>query len=108
MNVAVKEAITKSEANRLFNASPWDLMAPSEVVKFQMGCGRGGCMPVETFHSHVNYLLGRVVSDEWLANECVIGWKNLVVEIHGDDIPVMNLSDIVALLPEQYRNIINL
>lgn len=94
---------TREEAIAFAKSGKWKEMSDRERALFQM-YQKKLCMPLEVFYSSLREALGRPVYNHELAGA---GWDTIIMELLGE-VEAPSLEDIINLIPEEKRVIVNL
>ena len=94
-------SIGKDKAIELASTNWWELCSPREIAEFQLFTNEL-CMPFAVFHEAVEKSLGRSV---WTHEFAYI--DGIIAEFLGER-PAPTIVDILRLIPENKRIIVNL
>ena len=95
-------ALTKEQAVQLASSRFWESLTPRQIAEFQLHEPLL-CMPFGVFHEAVEMALGRSV---W-THEFGLALDGLKRELMGEK-PAPSFDEILALIPEEKRIVVNL
>ncbi len=95
------QPLTKDQAMALYESGFWRDMTPRQIAEFQMS-QELLCVPFDVFHKAIEETLGRSV---WTHEFGSLGIVGLRAELF-DGKPAPSLTDIINLIPEEKRIIV--